>query len=444
LPIDVDFRHCPAQSRAFRALCAKARVTNAWGRGTGKSWFDRTSLYLDIAAWEGVPRASLQGEFSGIRQVLLMPTLKQFKKVHADALESDLAPKGRFGFLRASINKTDWKVSFPGGSWIQVVSAANINDNRGIRCDKLVADECDDIETGDYEAVCLPWFSEPWSLDIRLLSGTPRRGRYGLLWKGFHVWPNGDADHAPVPNHLGFHATYRDCPKIVSAEMVAEAKRSMSPDRFAREWECDFDSGEGLVYPFFDVPFHVRPPPAMFAFHSYIVGVDYGYADPTVFLIIGVAGSGKDTICHVLREYYLLGKSPSELGEVAASIELAYPRAKWYADHSPSITKQIRDQAHVHIVPALKGDVEDEVAFVADSIFIREDEEGNRWSQLYVDPSCRHFIEEMGLYRRRRDPRDNDRVLDAIDTSKNDHGPDALRYALVTHFGGDRRRMSIG
>lgn len=444
MTIQLDFSRCKAQSRAFRELTTKKRVCNAWGRGTGKSWFARMSLYLDVAKYDGVERPTIGGgKIRGIRQVLLMPTIAQFKKVHAAAIDAELSPGGPWGALGASINHTDWRIEFPGGSWIQLVSAQNASGGLGIRCDKVVADECDDIDISEYERVCIPWFSEPWSLDMRLLSGTPRRGRYGLLWRAFSVWPNGDAEHEPVQNHVGIHATYRDAPSYVSQDMVAEAKRTMSPDTFAREWECDFDSGEGLVYPFFDRAFHVRPPPAMYAFREFIVGFDYGWNDPSVFLVLGIAGFGRDTICHVLREVYVTQKSDTELADIAESIEASFPHARWYSDHHPATIAAFKGR-HIDVAMADKTyKVEFGVAFVADAIFIRESED-KRWSQFYVDPSCKRFIEEMGLYRRKRDPRNKDRILDDIDTSANDHGPDAARYALVTRFSGPDRRLILG
>jgi Terminase RNAseH like domain len=445
--VSVDFTKVPAQSRAFQKLKPKHRVANAWGRGVGKSWFARVSMYLDVSHWEHQERQTEDGNAGGIRQVLLMPTLKQFKKVHEAGLDSELAPNGRWGFLGAKIDHTDWRISFPGGSWIQVVSAHNINEHRGLRCDKLVSDECDDIDWQSYDSVCVPWFSEPWSLDIRLVTGTPRRGRYGLLWREYSVWPNGgewDGQiYDPQPLHYGFHATYKDAPLIVSRETVDEAKRKTSPDTFAREWLCDFDSGEGLVYPFFDVSFHVKRPPSFGEFHTFIVGADWGFVDPSVYLVIGVAGKGRDTVCHVIREEYMLGLSETERTARAKAIEFAYPGAIWYPDILPTQTKDLK-AAGIRVAEVNKsaGSVEDGVAFVADSLFIRETDDGHRWAQLYVDPSCRHTIAEFGLYRRKRDPRNTERVLDDIDTSKDDHCMDALRYALHNHFGSPGRRLA--
>lgn len=443
----VDLTHCRAHTDAYQAFQPGNWVCNAWGRGVGKSHFDRTMMYLLVAHWEHRARKTASGQMTGVRIVLVMPTLVQFKKVHANLLCNELAEKGPWGFLGADINRTDWRITFPGGSWIQVVSAETGTGAAGIRADCVVVDEADDVPIAFFEALAVPWFSEPWSLKMRLISGTPRRGRFGLLWKAYSVWPNGDAEFEAVPNAYGFHATYRDVPTLVDPHEAELARKTVSPDRFAREWLCDFDSGEGLVYPFFETGFHVREPPGLFVFNEYIVGVDYGFADPSVFLVIGVAGGGKDTICHVLREWYVFGKSATELAHIAKQVNGQFPNATWYVDHDPARTKTIKDETHLEkIYGADKrpGSVESGVSFVADALFIREDEDESRWAQLYVDPSCKHTIEEFGLYRRKRDPRNTDRVLDDIDTSKNDHCMDAIRYALVGHFGGPDKRLVVG
>ena len=444
----VDFTHCAAQTEAFRAFGPGRRVCNAWGRGVGKSWFDRVVMYLLVAEWEGRVRVNKElGEtYRGVRIALVLPTMAQFQRIgYARALRNDLAKRGPWGFLGAEFNLSNWTIDFPGGSTIQVVSAENSEVYRGIRCDAIIIDEADDVDISAFEAIFLPWTTEPVSLRQILISGTPKRGRFGLLWRAFSVWPYGDADHDPIEGAVSTHATGYDCPAIVSRELLEEERRNTSPDRFDREYLCNFDSGEGLVYPYFYTSFHVRQPVAWSEFHSYIVGLDYGFNDPTAIVVIGICGYGRDTVCHVVREWYAYGKSATQIAEIASEVERSFPGARWYADHSPVVSKQIEDDTPVRITPALKGpdSVENGVSFIADALLIRE-LEGVRWAQLYVDPSCKHTVEEFGLYRRKRDTRDKERILDVIDSSGNDHCLDALRYALTTHFGGPDRRLRLG
>jgi hypothetical protein len=439
----VDFRALQVQSDAHRVWLPGHRIGNAWGRGTGKSWFARHEMYLDVAEWDDVERRTASAPMRGVRIFYMFPTLKHFKRLgHADKMLDELSGGGEFGFLGAKVDRTDWIFTFPGGSYIRVLTAES--SNRGARADCAVLDEADEIDIAKFESEIGPWFTEPWSFKKVLITGTPKRGRFGLLWKAFSVWPNGDIEHAPLEHAHGFHATVYDADgSIVDHAEANRARQTISPVRFATEYLCNFDSAEGLVYPFFDGAFHVRPPPSFSHFHSYIVGVDYGFNDPTVMLVIGVAGSGNDTICHVLREVYVTGKAASELVPYAKQIQADFPKARWYADHDPAISKTLHVDAGVNIVNAEKGagSVERGAAVVADALFVREDKDGRQWSQLYIDPSCRHTIDEFGKYKRRRDSKNIDRVLDEIDTSADDHCMDALRYALVSYFIGPEKRI---
>jgi phage terminase large subunit len=78
--------------------------------------------------------------------------------------------------------------------------------------------------------------------------------------------------------------------------------------------------------------------------------------------------------------------------------------------------------------------IDDGVSCVADKFFIRKVDGREPYAKLYVDPSCKNLIRELGLYRRKRDPRNRERVLDDIQ-DKDNHAADSIRYALMTRFG---------
>jgi phage terminase large subunit len=67
-------------------------------------------------------------------------------------------------------------------------------------------------------------------------------------------------------------------------------------------------------------------------------------------------------------------------------------------------------------------------------MFRRSIDNGPDFARLYVDPSCKNLIREMGLYRKKRDPQNPDGFLEQPE-DKNNHACDALRYALVGRFG---------
>lgn len=404
-----------------------------WSRGIGKSWYIRLIWYLLVQEWEyrHVPGASEPG----VRIVLLMPTLTQAKRNHAHLVTAEI--EGQWAHLGGKFNRTDWRITFPGGSWIQWVSAENAESNRGLRCDVLTIDEADDVDKHIVDSVTAPWFSEPHSLRIRLISGTPRRGRHGLLYHAWKTLP-GLLPH----NHFAFHATAYDAPLIVDPAYLAEIKRITPPAIFAREWMCDPDAAEGNVYPMFDAEFHVREPSnAMWS--EILIGADHGATDPGVLLTIGVRGHGRDAECHVIDEVYETKQDPSWWIEQVKKIVRKYPDAKFFADPSrlditigwKRVGAKIQD---------VDNSIEAGVDAVANKLVIREleGEPVRRYASLYVSPKCKNLIREFGLYRRKRNPRNPEEILESI-VDKDNHCMDSLRYPILSRFGGPDRTRRV-
>lgn len=411
---------------AYQALQPGNTVTIPWGRGVGKSWFERFAMHSLVTQWDGVLRTNALKPFRGVRIVMLMPTLKQFKDVHSQLLLQELADD--FAYLRAKPDRTTWRVAFPGGSWIQPFPAAEHNSkaSRGLRCDVALIDECDDVDPSVYNSVTVPWFSEPWSLNMKLAGGTPRRGRHGLLYQLHRLGISQKPQHK---RYFSFHATWRDAPENVSAEVALEAKESTPLAVYKREWECDFDAAEGLVYDLFDERFHVRLPPEGIRFSKYVAGVDWGYKDPGVILVFGIAGHGKDAQAWLLREFYESDLVIEQWRERADALRLEFPGIKFFCD--PSQPASIRSLGPNAV--GANNKIDQGISCVADKLFQRGSDD-DRWSRLYVHPSAENTIREFGEYRRKKDPRDPDRHLETIE-DRNNHAMDALRYALFAEFG---------
>lgn len=464
------------QSQAHEVLGPNTRVALPWGRGTGKSWYERTEgLWLTVAQYDGKPRSYFDAEsgaaktvagFKGVRLVLLMPTFAAVKKVHADLLEAENA--GMWAFLGGKLNRSEWSIRFPGGSWIRCMGMKQADGNRGIRVDGVCGDEIDDIDPEHYDAVARPWLSEPWSLKRVLLGGTPRRGRYGLLYREHSrglagtrareaAEPTTEKERiewAALRRCYSFHATYRDAPDTVDPQYVAEVRAEMERDgalaTFAREWECSFDSAEGLVYPMFDESFHVREPdPRDGPWQEIIVGVDHGWEHPGVFIVCGVRGEGRDATVHVIEERWEQRKVESEWVAYAKEIRERYQnrvhRIRWYADPSqPARIEALRRGAGINIEPGANA-VEDGIAAVATRIAVQRIDVGtedapreHKTARFYVSARCPKLIRQFSQYRRRRDPNNQDLFLDEIE-KVNDDGMDALRYAIFSRFGGPAR-----
>lgn len=424
----LDMRLNRPQWDAFGSIAPGQTVCLPWGRGCGKSWFMRNMMWMAVAKHDGIVRRGEFGATKGVRIVVLMDTLVHFKDVHGAHIEAELADE--WSFLGGKLDKTRWRISFPGGSWIQPFPAADHNSKhgRGVRCDVVVVDECDDVDVDVFHSVAVPWFSEPHSLKMRLVGGTPRRGRHGLL---YHLHRLGKSSAHPA--YHSFHATHEDCPETVDAMAVEDARTTTPPSIFRREWLADFDSAEGLVYDLFDEDFHIREPEPGTKFQEVLVGVDWGYADPGVFLVIGMTGHGADAQCHIIEEHYQTGRVLSWWLDLTREICARYPRAKWLADPSqPASIETLRREGGAAI-RAGDNRIDQGVACVADKLLVRGND-GGRWSKLYVSPECTETVRELRTYRRKPDPTNRERFMDVI-CDKDNHAMDALRYALFSRFG---------
>lgn len=439
----LDFKLTKPQTKAFKAVGApRSDVNLEWGRGCGKSWMDRFIAWSWIAQADGVPRLELLRRLGvlddldedqkekaagvkGIRVVFLLPTKKQFVDIHGRLLRQE--NDDTWSHLRGRLNGTTYQVDFGGGSFIAPFPASEHGSKRalGMRCDIVIGDECDDIDVDVFDTVVRPWFSEPWSLKIRVTSGTPRRGRHGLLYQ------RRLAGLDPTkPRYRTIHATYRDNPEIVDLKEVEDARRNTPKATFEREWECNFDSGEGLVYPF-DEAFHVREPPPLSVFREFHVGMDHGWEDPGVLLLAGIQGHGEDAVAWFLDESYE-SAVPNHIWNERAKL---WQHAKFWPD--PSRPDRINDLKTMGLtVGSVDNEILGGVARVAEMMFVRSIETSpgvtERFSRMYVSPKCANLIREFVTYRRKKHA---DGTFDEMPEDRNNHAMDSARYMLVGRFG---------
>jgi len=227
--------------------------------------------------------------------------------------------------------------------------------------------------------------------------------------------------------------TWRDSPELVSVDTIEDARATTAPSTFAREWECDFDSAEGLVLPF-NEDFHVRAPPDLRAFRKFVLGVDHGWVDPGCFLFCGIQGKGDDSALWVLDEVYR-SETPNEVWDSIARER--YQGLDCYPD--PSRPDRIHDLRKAGLrCRDVDNSIEAGVARLADLMFIhsRDGAGGTieQWARFYCAPHCVNFIRECKSYRRKADSKAPGRFLEDIE-DKNNHSIDCCRYVALAEFG---------
>src|SRR5690606_30200473 len=144
------------------------------------------------------------------------------------------------------------------------------------------------------------------------------------------------------------------------------------PSVFRREWECDFDAAEGLVYgDVWDERYHVTEPPSDVTWSQFLVGGDQGYEDPGVLLLGGIRGHGADSEVWILDEVYRQHKTVDwwceRLGEWVGEFGV---RRVYFDPSQPSWKDSFRQACAVQ-TPDVDNNIEAGVDAVANMFLLR-------------------------------------------------------------------------
>jgi phage terminase large subunit len=174
---------------------------------------------------------------------------------------------------------------------------------------------------------------------------------------------------------------------------------------------------EGAVYDEFENQIHVTKAPDL---TRTIAGVDWGYTNPAVILVIGVDGDGR---AYVVEEYYECRKRISQIVQAARELAERWNIETFFCDPSEPANIYEMVAAGLSAAPADNA-VNDGIQKVKERLAKAGD--GRR--RLYFDPSCANTLAELASYRWREgvggQPRDEPEKV-------NDHAMDALRYAIM-------------
>jgi PBSX family phage terminase large subunit len=180
----------------------------------------------------------------------------------------------------------------------------------------------------------------------------------------------------------------------------------------AQELGGEFVAFEGVVYPMFSRPIHVRRVDCD-GWRS-ILGVDIGTRNPTAILTV----RGEPERRHVEREVYRPGMSSEE---IVAAIEQEADRTtpeKIFLD--PSAAAYIETlQRHGYPAEKAVNEVKFGIGEVSSALAAADG--------LTIDPSCVNLIAELESYHYPANKTDSDAPVKEFD-----HACDALRYAIAS------------
>jgi len=165
------------------------------------------------------------------RFAYVAPQLNQAKDIAWTYLKEYTA------FLSPKINESELWVELPGGARIRIYGADNPDRLRGIYLDGVVLDEFGDMDPTIWTQVIRPALSDRkgWAAFI----GTPKgKNTFYKLWV--------QAENDPEWTRLMLKASETG---LLDAKELADARKMMSDDEYAQEYECSFEAAiRGAYY----------------------------------------------------------------------------------------------------------------------------------------------------------------------------------------------------
>ena len=305
-------------------------------------------------------------------------------------------------------NQKDKVVRLINGSVFRLLSANNRDSLVGRAANLLIVDEAAIIPNEEYFTRDLRPALSTYK-DSRCLWISTPRGKGNYLYN--YYLRGSDQEYADWGSAL---FTWRSNP-LLSENDVKEARRAISRALFAQEYECEWTTTEAQIYEALDENKHIGEYVGE-RFSEVIAGLDVGYRDDNVFVVIGFDG----------KSYYIIDQyvsKESTTSELAARIQEKMD--EWSIDtiYIDSAAQQLKaDFAYdydIYCENAVKS-VNDGINYV--QVLIEQD-------NLFFDTmGSTHCFSAMSSYRWNPNTETPKPVHDWTS-----HPCDAIRYAIYTH-----------
>jgi len=306
-------------------------------------------------------------------------------------------------------NQKDKVVKLINGSIFRLLSANNRDSLVGRAANLLIIDEAAIIPDDEYFLRDLRPALSTFT-DSRCLWISTPRGKGNYL---YNYYMRGQ-DPENYPDWGSAIYTWRSNP-MLSEKDIAEAKRTMTRALFLQEYECEWTTTESQIYEYLDEEKHKGDFQAK-KFVEVIAGLDVGYRDENVFVVIGFDGQNY----YIIDEYISKESTTSELASV-----IQEKIDEWRIDtiYIDSAAQQVKaDFAYdydIYCENAIKS-VNDGISFL--QVLVEQD-------KLYFDnDGAAHTFHAMSSYKWNQSTDIPKPVHDWAS-----HPCDAVRYAIYTH-----------
>ena len=391
-PYEVREQFLPLHSRKTRWFIGVAH------RRAGKTVADINELVI------GATKCRLPNP----RFAYVAPQLNQAKDIAWVYLKEYTA------FLSPKINESELWVELPGGARIRIYGADNPDRLRGIYLDGVVLDEFGDMDPAIWTQVIRPALSDRkgWACFI----GTPKgKNTFHRLWT--------EADDDPDWTRLMLKASETG---LLDHKELNDARRMMSEDEYAQEYECSFEAAvRGAYYgkEMNDAEDRITSVPYDPRLHVHTAW-DLGVADSTVIWFIQAHGRETRVIDCLKGEGVGLDWYAKRLAE------RDYVWGNHYLPHDVEVRELGTGKSRKEVLAGLgvKATICPNIP-VADGIQAARMLIPTCW---FDKVKCKQGIEALRMYRRDYDDKRQEfRVNPLHDWTS--HYADAFRYYAVGH-----------
>ena len=378
------------------------------GRGSGKTVAGVFEVRRYVKRWPGALFLCTEPTFPMVRDILK----REFDRQFAEA--------GETSQVEWSASKVQYTLA--NGSEIWLKQCYEPETLRGPTIAGAWMDEAAQCPRLAYELIT-PALRQRGYPHIFMFTGTPR----GQNWLHWVFSPGNRPDGAPeyigavegLENEVArFQASSYDNPHldpVTRAMLLAPYPRGTKG--YEQEVEGRVTSWEGLVYPQFSFDEHVRELPRELQVVRTVGGLDWGWENPGVAVVLLLLANGE---MWVVDEVYETHRGIKDWwAPELKRLQGPWGPMDWYADPSQPaniaelVSEGLRcDKAENAVIPGITA--------LGSAIAA---------GKFYVTPNCRETIREFGLYQWKQTKAGETRPDDP--EKVNDHGMDASRYACM-------------
>lgn len=308
--------------------------------------------------------------------------------------------------LPYDLNKSELKITFFNESTISFKGLDKFSKIRSINADFILIEQAEEISEYSYREI------------EKRLRGKVSKKYYGqlliivqpettahFLYKVFYT--NSEIEKTKV-----IHFSYKDNLMYLPKEYVAEYEllKEINPDLYRNYTLGEWIQASGAIYTHYDynIPDDIK-------YDYYLAGADFGYVNPSCFLVIGI----KDGQAYVIGEVYESGLINKEL------ITKANELLKEMNLHPSMLLETVCDSAEPDRIEEFRRagynaqKADKSVLAGIDSV---------KATPLHIDEkNCPNTAREIKQYRYRKDKEGNE-IEEPIKI--NDHSMDTIRYIL--------------